>query len=467
MNQRRTTLGKALYINQDPTHYGTFAEIGAGQEVARYFFQAGKASQTIAKTISAYDMTFSDEIYGREKNGRYVCESRLEKMLQKEFDLLPERLDKIRGNQTHFFAFASTVATSSDSSRSCRGWMGLRFQTEPNGPTNDVIMHVRMLDRHRLQQQEVLGILGVNLMFAAFYYRQAPDAFLDILVEDIKEGRLSIDLIRFSGPAFKQFDDLFVNLELVRRNLCDAALFGPKHELLFCGDIFFNKPLLVGRATFSPPTNTHVEILEKSSQQIRNETKLQPMVVCEISLPEAELSSPHLTLSEDLRHRIKMLNSLGYHVLISRFALFFELKSFLRQYTHEPLGFAVSAVLLEKLFDGQYYQPLAGGLLEGLGRLLENHTSLYVYPHKTDELCQTLSTFSLSGPEQKILEYFLQKGWIRELGNCEMAQLAIRSSDIRRSLQEGKDISTLVPAPILKYLASHPLYHPQHGHSPN
>lgn len=459
MNQRRTTLGKALYINQDPTLYGTFAEIGAGQEVARYFFQAGKASQTIAKTISAYDMTFSDEIYGREKNGRYVCESRLHKMLQKEFDLLPERLSKQRGDQTHFFAFASTVATSSDSSR-CHGWIGLRFQTAPHGPTSDVILHVRMLDRHRLQQQEVLGILGVNLLFASFYFRQSPDAFIDVLTEEIKDGRLAIDLIRFSGPAFNLFDDLFVNLELVRRNLCDAALFGPKHDLLYCGDVFYQKPLLVERATFSPPTNTHVEILEKASQQIRNEHKNQPLVVCEISLPEAELSNSHLTLNEDIRHRIKMLNSLGYHVLISRFTLFFELKMFLYQYTHEPMVFAVGASFLEKLFDEKFYASLGGGLLEGLGRLLEDKTSLYVYPHKTDDLCQTLSTFSLQGPEQKIFDYFKQKGWIRELGNCEIAQLSIRSADIRKSLHEGKDVSNLVPAPILKYLSANSLYQP-------
>ncbi len=459
MNQRRTTLGKALYINHDPRLYGTFAEIGGGQEVARYFFQAGKASQTIAKTISAYDMTFSDEIYGREKNGRYVCESRLNKMLQKEFDLLPERLDKIRGAHTHFFSFSSTVATSSDSSRSCHGWMGLRFQSEPHGPTSDVFMHVRMLDRHRLQQQEVLGILGVNLLFAAFYHRQDPDAFLNTLTEDIKDGRLSIDLMRFSGSAFHQFDDLFMNLELVRRNLCDAALFGPKHDLLFCGDVFYQRPLLVGRATYSPPTNTHLEIMEKATQQCRSEKKVQPLIVCEIGLPEAELSTPHLTMNEDIRHRIKMINALGYHVLISRFPLFFELKSFLRQYTQEAMSFVVSASLLEKLFDAKFYESLSGGLLEGLGRLLDNQTSLYVYPHKTDQICLTLESFFIQGSEQKILEYFKLQGWIKELGNCELAQLSIHSADIRNGLQQGKDVTTLLPPAIAKYLAAHHLYY--------
>ena len=458
MNQRRTTIGKAHYINQDPAPYGTFAEIGAGQEVARYFFQAGRASQSIAKTISAYDMTFSDEIYGRESNGRYVCESRLDKMLQKEFDLLPERLDKIRGAQTHFFAFASTVATHSGTHRACHGWMGLRFQTQPQGPTNDVVLHVRMLDRHRLQQQEVLGVLGVNLIFASLYYRQTPDDFLNILIEDIKEGRLSIDLIRFSGPAFNQFDDLAFNLELVKRKLCDATLFSPKHELLYCGDHLYQKSLLVERATFSPPTNTHLEIIQKADQQIRLEQKNHPLVICEICLPESESSTSHLSLTEDLRHRIRMINALGHYALISRFPLFFELKTFLRNITTEPLNFVVSASILEKLFDSSFYQSLEGGLLEGLGRLLDNNTKLLVYPHKTNEICITLNSFHLTDLEQNILEYFKKRNWIKELGNCDLAQLTIHSAEVRNSLIEGLNVENQIPMMISKYLAANPIY---------
>ncbi len=458
MNQRRTTLGKALFINQDPNLYGTFAEIGAGQEVARYFFQAGKASQTIAKTISAYDMIFSDEIYGREANGRYVCESRLNKMLQKEFDLLPERLDKTRGSNTHFFSFASTVATGSESHRFCHGWIGLRFQIQPHSPVSNVVMHVRMLDRHRLQQQEILGILGVNLMFAAFFHRQSPDDFINILVEDIKEGRLSIDLIRFNGPAFHHFDDLMVNLELVRRNLCDAMLFGPKHDLLFGGDVLFQKSLIVERATFAPPTNTHLEIIHKAEIQSHRETHHNPVIICELCLPEAESFNPQLSLTEDLRHRIKMINALGYHALISRFPLYFQLKSFLRLHTKESIHFVVNATLLEKLFALKFYQNLEGGLLEGLALLLDHKTNLYVYPHKDDLQCVTMNTFSISGPEQKILEYFKEKGWLRELGDCELAQLSYHSIDIRKRLQENQDISKQVPASVLKYISTHKLY---------
>lgn len=458
MKQRRTTLGKALYINQDPALYGTFAEIGAGQEVARYFFQAGKASQTIAKTISAYDMTFSDEIYGRESNGRYVCESRLQKMLQKEFDLLPERLEKIRGSNTHFFSFASTVATGSETLRSCHGWIGLRFQIEPHSPISDVVMHIRMLDKHRLQQQEVLGILGVNLLFASFYNRQSPDDFFDILIEDIKEGRLSIDLIRFNGPAFHHYDDLTLNLELVRRGLCDASLFGPKNDLLFCGDVFYQKPLLVERATFAPPTLTHIEILQKAEAQIRKDYKQKPLILCELCLPESESFNPHLSLIGDLRHRIKMINDLGYHALISRFPLFFQLKSFLRLYTHENLNFVVSATFLEKLFETRFYQDLDGGLLEGLGLLLNDKTHLLVYPHKTQMECITMKTFSISGSDQKIFEYFIEKQWLKELGTCELAQLSHHSPEVRQALQANQDIKNQVPNITEQYIKENKLY---------
>lgn len=459
MNQTRTTLGKALYINQDPNIYGTFAEIGAGQEVARFFFQAGKASQTIAKTISAYDMTFSDEIYGREPHGRYVCESRLDHMLSKEYELLPERLDTQRGDKTRFFAFATTVATSSDANRSCHGWMGVRFQVSPRGPTNDIVMHVRMLDRYRLQQQEVLGILGVNLIFAAFYHRDNPTAFVDTLTEGIKNGRLSIDLIRFKGPDLKIFDDLFMNVELVRRQLCNAAVFGPQNNLLYSGDLFYQKPLMVSRGTFAPPTNTHFEIIEKAQEQILTDQKKAPMVLCEISLPEAENFTPALTLTEDLRHRIKMLNNLGYHVAISRFPLFFELKTFLRQYTSEPIQFVVSAAMLSKLFDDGFYKNLKGGLLEGLGLLLDEETSLYVYPHKTADQCTTMNTFFLGGAEQKIFDYFKEKKWIKELGNCELANLSTQAIDVRKAIMNKEDISSLVPSAIDQYLKKHRLYH--------
>lgn len=222
------TTGKALKINRDLSRYGAFAEIGAGQEVARHFFQAGKASQTIAKTISAYDMIVSDDIYGKEESGRYVCESRVAKMLTHEYDLLVDRLSETRGAHSRFFTFANTVATaSSNSNKQSHGWMGVRFQSEPGGPCNDIILHVRMLDRHRLQQQEALGVLGVNLLDCAFYHLHSDD-FISHLVSGLKQGQVVIDVIKFSGPDTAHFDVRLMNLQLVHRGLADAILFSPK-----------------------------------------------------------------------------------------------------------------------------------------------------------------------------------------------------------------------------------------------
>ena len=248
----RTTTGKALRVNLDMNIYGAFAEIGAGQEVARHFFQAGRASQTIAKTISAYDMIYSDEIYGKEKNGRYVVESRLNRMLEKECSLLIRRLNEHRGSKTTFFAYANTVATGSAESPKCHGWMGVRFQKKPGAEPNDIILHVRMMDQRRLQQQEALGMLGVNLVYSAFYHSEDPTDFMNFLVDGLKQGQIVIDVIKFSGPAFKHFNNQKMNLELVKRGLAEAVLFGPQtgvgsDAVLNIADTIWGKALLIQR----------------------------------------------------------------------------------------------------------------------------------------------------------------------------------------------------------------------------
>ena len=203
MSTTQSTTQKALDINLDLSRYGSFAEIGAGQEVAHQFFQAGKASQTIALTISAYDMTFSDIIYGKEKSGRYVCESRVRKMLDREYEKLVERLGTTRGKSTSFFAFADTVATGSEGKKNSHGWMGLKFQHKPGAQASEVVLHMRLLDRHRLQQQETLSILGVNLLHSSFYKTAHPLEFIEGLFDKIKNGAIAVDAIHFSGEAFK------------------------------------------------------------------------------------------------------------------------------------------------------------------------------------------------------------------------------------------------------------------------
>lgn len=436
----QTTAAKALRVNRDLERYGTFAEIGAGQEVARHFFQAGRASQTVAKTMSAYDMTYSDEIYGREKNGRYVCESRLLKMLEKEFSLLIRRLDAQRGAQTAFFALANTVATGTPETPRCHGWMGVRFQARPKGEPNDIVVHVRMRDRHRLQQQEALGILGVNLVEAAFYGLDDPVAFVSRLAENLKDGQVFIDVLKLSGPDLKKFDNKRMNLELVRRGLSEAVLLDPQGETLHASDAFYGKCLLIQRGAFNPVTISHVDIMEKGVAQMKGEVAKSEHARSEI-LPVLEIVLPRGTALEemdDFERRVDLVSASGFHVLVSDFPLFYQLKHFIRTHTKAPMALVTGASKLAKIFDESAYGNLEGGLLEGLGKLFDAQTKLYVYPHKTETTCTTAKVFHPPGALAGIYTYFLKQGQITDISGCDEADVYWHSADVRGKIERGE-----------------------------
>ena len=437
--ESQTVLNRALEINLNPQIYGAFAEIGAGQEVARFFFQAGKASQTIAKTMSAYDMIYSDEIYGKEPSGRYVCESRLIKMLDKEFSLMQRRLDTTRGSDTCFFAFANTVATGDGKKRQTHGWMGVRFQTRPGGPANDIIMHVRLLDKFRLQQQEILGVLGVNLVYTAFTSIDDSENVLDSLVANIKSGQVAVDLIRFNGPDVKHINNHLMNLELVRKGLADAVLFGPNQEILTISDELYNKSVIMQRGTYRPITTTHLDVLEKGIEQFNKdfpEDQQKKMVLFELTMQNL-MQDGHLQ-EKDFLDRVTSLCSFGHNVLVSNFFLFYRLKKFIRSYTQKPMTLIMGASHLEKLFEASHYQDLEGGLLEGLGKLLDDKTRVYIYPHKTEVSCTTTKTYHPDPKWQPIYQYFLSQKQISDISGCDEAQ-EYWHSDIVRDLIIAKD----------------------------
>lgn len=440
------TLQKARQINSIPRIYGTFAEIGAGQEVARFFFQAGQASKTIAKTISAYDMIYSDEIYGKEKSGRYVCESRVLKMLDKEFSLLHRRLDEARGENTTFFAFANTVATGDGQKKFSHGWMGVRFQTKPTGPANDVILHVRLLDKVRLHQQETLGILGVNLVHAAFMQSTNPQSFVSSLVQDLKPGQVSIDFIRVNGPDMAHFNNHLLNLELVRRDLTEAVLFGPNGEIQNLSDEVYRKPLLIQRGTFKPPTITHLDVLEKGIQQFQSDFNADPMVLFELTMDSMTEERPN---EQDMYDRVKSLCALKRHVLVSNFRLFYRLKKFLRNFTQEPVIMILGASHLHRLFSREHYADLEGGLLEGMGRLLDEKTGLYVYPHKSADSCMTTKSFFPEPQLLKIYQHFLEQKQIKDISGCDETREYLHSADVQKMILARNDQwKTLVPKEV-------------------
>lgn len=456
-----TTANKALRVNLDLSRYGTFAEIGAGQEVARHFFLAGKASQTIAKSMSAYDMTFSDEIYGREKSGRYVCESRLVKMLEKEYNLLLKRLEEKRGKETAFFAFANTVATGSAESPRCHGWMGLRFQAAPGEEPNDIVMHVRMRDHRRLQQQEALGVLGVNLVDSAFYGIDKVGDFIPRLVQNLREGQVFIDVIKVSGPRMAAFDNRLLNLELIRQNLAEAVLFSETGEILHISDALFGKALIVERGNFNPLNNMHVDVLEKGCARFTEDVKKLTSQKVDV-LSALEIVLPPDTKMKDLpaiSSRIDMANAQGLPMMVTRFKLYYQLKQFLHKYTPAPMALVMGAAHLEKVFDPQYYNHLEGGLLEGMGKLLDPTTRVYVYPHKTEKVCMTSQTFRPQGPHGLVYQYFMDQGWLIDLAECDDVDLSISSTELLKQIRRGeKGWEKSVPTAVAKVIRENRLY---------
>ncbi len=342
---------KALQINLDPSKYGVFAEIGAGQEVARWFFRVGGASGTIAKTISAYDMTFSDSIYGPAD--RYVSRQRLETMLQHEYNLMVDRLHAKRGATTRFFAFADTVAARSFSRvDDTHGWMGMRFQAVPEAEASQIVMHVRLLDRDSVAQQEALGVLGVNLIHAALTSHQDVGALLALLLDSLSTERVEIDVVKLSGPAFPGIDNRLISLQLVQRGLTNAAMIAANGEVVQPAEILYKKPILVMRGSFRPVTRTMVDMLECALAQFVQE----PAVAGEPAVVLTEMSLNNLIHGGEIDHqdflaRADTLGALGKTVLISNYGLYYRLAAHLFSFTKKMVGIAMGVPTLKEIFE--------------------------------------------------------------------------------------------------------------------
>lgn len=375
-----TTNRKALTLNLDDAKYGTFAEIGAGQEVSRLFFQAGGAAGTIAKSMSAYDMTFSDEIYG--KAPRYVSRERLITMLDYEFGLLHERLSGQRGDKTTFFAFADTVAAKSyKGNNECHGWMGVTFQPEPGAPPSTLIIHVRMWDKDHVLQQAALGIVGVNLIYGAFNYLADPSRLIASLTDNVGNDRIEVDMIKFDGPAFESVDNRLMSLNLVQFGLTNAVMFGPNREVLQPSEVLRRKALLVERGSFRPVTHVNVDMLNCACAQFMQEPAVQGkelVVLMEITMNNL-LAAGDID-AEDFLSRVDLLGEIGLTVLISNYPEYYRLTSYFRRYTQEMIGVSMGINNLLEVFNEKYYESLPGGILEAFGRLFRNAVKLYIYP---------------------------------------------------------------------------------------
>jgi hypothetical protein len=464
---------KALTINLDQRKYGTFAEIGAGQEVARVFFQAGGASGTIAKSISAYDMAFSDAIYG--KAPRYVSQERLQLMLDHEYHLLIERLAASRGDHTTFFVFADTVATLNfKGTNEAHGWMGIRFQSDPQGEPSDIVIHVRMWDKEAVLQQEALGIIGSNLIYGAFYYREDPSKLIQSLLDNVTHDRIEVDMLKFSGPAFRHVDNRLMSLHLVQFGLTNAVMFGQNGEVIQPSEVLYKKAVLVERGSFRPVTHVNVDMLNCATAQFVQEPLVKGKdVVVLMEITMNNLLAAGALDAHDFLSRVDLLSDIGFTVLISNYSEYYRLTSYFRRYTKEMIGVAMGINNLLEIFNEKYYDNLEGGIMESFGRLFRNAVKLYIYPMRQEAYDRYIADPTVAAPGavgahafaanvlinarnvqvvdhlRNLYDHLLENHYLDCIVGFNPDTLAIFSRDVLRRIKEGDATwETMVPKPV-------------------
>ena len=451
---------KALAVNLDQRRYGTFAEIGAGQEVVRWFFHVGGAAGTIAKSISAYDMAVSDAIYG--PCDRYVFRPRLDAMLNYEHKLTLDRLQESRGDTTAFFTFADTVSARNYlGTNECHGWMGVRFQEYPRDQDSQIILHVRMLDAENALQQEALGIVGVNLLYGAFFLSHEPDKLVESLLDNLTTRRIEIDMIEFSGIAFREVDNRVMSLRLVQLGLSNAAMFSASGEVLQPSEVLHKRAILVERGSFRPVTYVNTDMLRAAFEKFIAEPDVdgEPVVtLMEITMRSLQAAAGKTNGDIDLRDflaRADVLAACGMTVLISNYFEYYRLAAYLVRYTKKKIGITMGAASLLELFDEKYYTALEGGILESFGRLFKNDLKLYIYPlldRATGDLT-TVQNLRVAPELRKLYEYLVDRGGIEQLDNYNPAYLPIFSRDVIRKIQSGDDSwSEQVPAKVAEVI---------------
>src|SRR4051794_3809829 len=433
---------KALKINLDAARYGTFAEIGAGQEVARWFFQAGKAASTVAKTISAYDKNVSGALYGTTSH--FVSRQRLESMLDCEYRQLLEQLDASRGANTAFFVFADTVAThgSSRNSNGGHGWLGVRFQAHPKAEASQIIIHIEMLEAFTSRQQEAVGLLGVNLIYASHASVQDPTGVMKSLMDGLDRRRIEIDLIKFSGPAFPGVDNRLMSLQLLEMGYTDAAMFLANGEVVQPSEVLYNRPVLVERGSFRPITNVTLGMLDDALAQLRCECDPalgEPSVLMEMTLNNL-MSGPVID-HQDFLARADILGALDKTVMISNYTRFDGVTTYLRQYTQNWIGMVVGVPTLRAIFEEKYYQELPGGIMEGLGRLFRGPVKLFAYPTVPAEAAapQTAAEIAIEPKLQHLYAYLIENGRIEPVSRISFDQLHVSPGDVLAKMQSGDD----------------------------
>lgn len=446
---------KALNINLNKKIYGTFSEIGAGQEVARCFFQAGAAAGTIAKTMSAYDKTYSDAIYGPESSGRYVCESRLYKMLDHEYQLMEDRLEGERP-ETTFFAFADTVAAI-NYKRTIKGngWMGIRFQVRPDGPTNDLIVHVKMNDQNNHLQQEAIGILGVNMVYACFKHNDDMHEFVQSLMDGIYD-RVQVDMLRLEGPDFEHVDNSLLSLYLLKYNLTDVTIVGNDKRNIHASEFLWKKDLMVVRGHFRPPTLVTLDVFDASYKQFLEEesvTESNAAIIAEITMDNLLIDGE--IDEKDYVERIELVTALGHNVILSDCHNHQNLINYLADHKIGHLGLVIGVRELSQIIEEKYHNNQDGRLLIAFGELFNRNITVYVYPAHLEKGGPLITARTLMVPDgiHFLYKHLIDAGQIVEINNYNKEKLEILPWNVIESIEEGsKDWEDSIPEELVSLI---------------
>ncbi|QAA80959.1 TonB-dependent receptor [Aequorivita sp. H23M31] len=459
---------KALRINLNENIYGSFAEIGAGQETVRNFFRVGGASGTIAKTMSAYDKDFSDAIYGVEEDGRYVTEERLVKMLSHEIQLVEERIDRERHPNKLFFSFANTVATIDFAKKyKGHGWVGIRYQVDPKEDYNEIILHIRFHQNDAQQQQITLGVLGVNLIYGAYYKYDEPKKLLRYLYDHIDRESLEIDTINFSGPRFKDVDNRLMSLQLIKNGMTEAVMFGPEGVNILPAKILYKKNILAFRGSFRPVTKVNIDMYEKAYELFLKENRVQESrteVIFEITL--SNLRAEGEIDEEDFMDRAKLLCNLGHTVMISNFQEYYRLVEYLARYTKMRMGLAMGVNNLIEIFDEKYYRHLSGGILEAFGKLFYRDLKVYLYPMKDPKTGEYITSQNLKvHPRMKELyKFFKYNGKLVDITDYNPAYLDIFSRQVLKKIEKDEiGWERMLPEGVAQIIKRKKLFNYQRG----
>ena len=454
---------KCTRLNLNENIYGTFAEIGAGQETVRHFFRARNPKGTIAKTLSAYDKDFSDAIYGLDPQNRYVTEPRLKRMIDYEAELIEKRLSRTKYPDKLFFSYANTVATIDWAKKyKGHGWLGIKFQREPKQAYSEIILHVQFHENNASQQQISLGIMGVNLIYAAFYQSDDPKVLIKKLYDHLSTDKIEIDSINFKGPVFANVDNRLMSLELVKEGITDAVMFSPEGNNILPANVLYKKNILTLRGSFRPVTNLNLHMYITARKLFLQQEEVDPektMIIFEMTLnnlkAEGEINE------KDFLDRADLLCASGQTVMISSFQEYYKVVEYFSQHSKKELGLAMGVDNLIDIFNEKYYRHLSGGILEAFGKLFFKSLKVYLYPMRDEKTGEIINSKNLKVHPRvrELYNFFVDNGKVIDIEDYNEESLDIHPRKVYEMILDGdKEWETMVPGLTAKMIKEKNLF---------